>query len=564
MPLKRVMLLAEELQHTTDAKTDDVPSSKNKIKNLSVDVADNPESEIANDFTDPVSLEPTQAEVDAAVREKKADEVIEKFRISKDQYGNVVMCVPIGPRKEIIHLDSQAGIDALCVELGMPSKTNMERIQILIRHKVSSADRLIRTYQRIGRDVSCAYLIDIGDKTGMVARVANGEWEIISDNLVPFKRPRGHGELPTPKRCKTAKKALAKLHTWLCRHGAPRDRALLIIAALVCYLKEGSSYPFLLLIGPAGSGKSTLMVLLLKLIDPPATNSPPDVNTTLEDITAAAQARLILPMDNVSKLNQEVQDLLCKCSTGGEVVRRVLYTTADAAFLSIHKPVIATAIHNVINKPDLASRAVLCELPLREDRKSPDEIFVEFDDEAPELFGALLELVAASTRPFEGELPIKHRLYDFCLSGQRIFHAANINPSEFMTLVDRMRSETGAEIMESDQFAVSVRKIIDEQAALSTGGEKIPGYKSWWNNGFVSVERDDGTILVACRPKQMLAKMRPIIGSSRGWLPDNPRALSSALLRITPVFADVGIKVEKKSASQDKPYWLFSWSTLTE
>ena len=118
---------------------------------------------------------------------------------------------------------------------------------------------------------------------------------------------------------------------------------------------------------------------------------------------------------------------------------------------------------------------MVIELSPREDRKPPSEIVAEFDARSGELLGALLELAAVATVPAAGEIPVNHRLHDFCLFGQRIFIALGQPPEKFMRLVDLMRRRTGSEIASSDDFVVAVREVLGEAAENAQAGDGLPG-----------------------------------------------------------------------------------------
>lgn len=510
-------------------------------------------------------------EVEAAVNMQQADkvqqtltQVIATLNCAQDQYGGFVVSAPIGQRIETVNIDSSVGEDAIRAKMKdasgkMPPKSLMDNIKAEIRIGARHAGRQVKTHRR----VACSegtYSIDLGDATGRVVKISNGQWDVVGGGDIAFIRQRGYAALPEPVRPQSSRQGLILLLQLIERLGVPKSRAPLVIVLLVCWLKEGVTYPVLALYGAPGGGKSTAALQLLMLVDPPATGQLPNIAQSVDHIAAAAQARHILTIDNASKFSAELQDILCTCSTGGEILQRELYTNGGVVVLPIHRGVMVTSVSPVITRPDLMSRTIPVEFTPREDRRSVAELMDEFNAHSSELFGALVELVAASTAPLAGENSQGHRLHDFCIAGQRIFAAAGLKPSQFMDLMNRMRASTGAEIAAGDSFVTAVRKVLDELATRATDGEALPGWKTWFPTGYAAVRRTDGHVVIGVRPKGLFALLRGQIApiNTDGWMPRNEREMGNALLRSTPILSDVSVNVTKREPSSGNAYWEFT------
>lgn len=519
-----------------------------------------------------VALPPGIArEVEAVVTDQQADkaqkslaQVITTLNCAQDQYGNFVVSALIGQRIETVSIDSGVGEDVIRSVMKdasgkMPPRSLMDSIKAEMRIGARRAGRQVVTHRRVAHSGN-TYTIDLGDATGQVVNVSNGQWELVDGGQVAFSRQRGYAALPEPVRCPSAKHGLALLLKFLDRLGVPKSRAPLVIALLVCWLKEGVTYPVLALYGAPGGGKSTAAFQLLMLVDPPSTGKLPTVAQAVDAIAAAAQARQILTIDNASKFSAEIQDVLCTCSTGGEILQRELYTNGGVVALPIHRGVMVTSVSPVITRPDLMSRTIPVEFIPREDRRSVAELMDEFDAHSSELFGALVELVAASTAPLESEDSQGHRLHDFCIAGQRIFAAAGLKSSQFMDWMNRMRASTGAEIAAGDSFVTSVRKALAELATRATDGEALPGWKTWFPTGYAAVRRAGGHVVIGVRPKGLFSLLRGQIApiNTDGWMPRNERDMGNALLRSTPILSDVSINVTKREPSSGNAYWEFT------
>ena len=146
-----------------------------------------------------------------------------------------------------------------------------------------------------------------------------------------------------------------------------------------CWLSAGcwpscvdrGPYPVLVLSGEQGSAKSTLSAILRALLDP---NTAPLRALPREDrdLFIAATNGHVLTFDNVSGLRAWTSDTLCRLATGGGFAVRQLYTDLDEVLFDAARPVILNGIEDMVERADLADRAVFLTLePIPEERSPP-------------------------------------------------------------------------------------------------------------------------------------------------------------------------------------------------
>jgi hypothetical protein len=511
-----------------------------------------------------------QAKAQGAVNQeaneaKKVAQVLTYLNCAKDQYGDVVVRYKPARRNEVAKLDSARGQDMLrIVAKSVTGKTpNKGAIEILsseIRMSVMARGLEVETFLRVGKDSLGRFCIDLGDVDGTCAVVDSGSWYVSDQVDVAFVRPHSFASLPSPIRPDSAGDALRKLWTFFESRGVPGNRILLVIAALVCYLKHGVAYPVLSFIGPAASGKSTVVLQLLLLFDPPKSQKTlPTTELTEEHIAATAQVRHGITADNKSSLSKDEQDTLCRCSTGGETYQRKLYTNGDVFILPMHRPIMITSVNSLVKAPDLMTRTVFVDLPARSNPETFDAVMADFRAQQGELFGALLELVAVSTVPIPNETSAGHRLVDFVLAGQRFCHHAGIDPQKFIQCVDNMRESTGAELAAGSAFIKKVQAVITDLAKNATIAQKLPGYKSWHHRGSCAVQNSLGESVVGVRPQQLFDLLCASSLPTIGWMPKDVKQMNDKLVRETPLFNSIGITVNRREPSQGHPHWEFTF-----
>ena len=134
-------------------------------------------------------------------------------------------------------------------------------------------------------------------------------------------------------RCRRAGLVRMRQSTWSIQLGGsawtlvnvPESSPLLVITWLIDCLRTDMPFPLLELIGEQGSAKSVTQSLLRRLIDPSAVELRSAPKST-EDVFVGAAGGWLLAYDNVSHLNADLQDTLCRIATGATHATRKLYT----------------------------------------------------------------------------------------------------------------------------------------------------------------------------------------------------------------------------------------------
>ena len=206
------------------------------------------------------------------------------------------------------------------------------------------------------------YVIDLGEPGKSRAIVVRaGGWTVTERHGVMFARPDSMKPLPVPIGDGTLD-PLWKLVN------VPESARLLVTAWLLDSMRPDTPFPILEAIGEQGSAKSGLQKLLKRLIDPSAIElrSAPRGG---EDVFVGAGQGWLLAYDNVSHLSGEMQDVLCRVSTGATFAARKLYTNAEESAIRAKRPVTINGISASITAQDLVDRAISLELPVIEDRR---------------------------------------------------------------------------------------------------------------------------------------------------------------------------------------------------
>ena len=377
------------------------------------------------------------------------------------------------------------------------------------RARMKSATRQV--FVRIGMDAKGLLWLDLGKrKSGAAVKLTPEGWSIRKRPGVHFHRARGTQELPEP------------------RHGAPlntmrqllnlqgdRDWVLAVVWCLAA-MRPDIPQPILVLQGEQGSAKTTTARLLRRLIDPakPETRSMPKKE---DDLLVAARGRWVLSFDNLSGLAPSPSDALCRLSTGGGIGKRELYTDGDECLLDARRPVILNGIDDLLSRGDLASRAIVLELPTipEERRRTEAEVLSQFDDLHAELLGALCDCVCEALRceaDARSRLKRLPRLADAVVWASAAEESLGWSEGTVEEGVEKLAEEVASDALERDEVAASLLKFMD-------------GRIRW-----------EGT------PSTLKKTLEEVYGSNlpADW-PRTARGLANALKRAAPVLRRQGI-----------------------
>lgn len=351
--------------------------------------------------------------------------------------------------------------------------------------------------------------IDIGDDTGDAVIVTAGGWRIgrASVNFRRSGKPQG---LPRPGNADFSK-------IWRHVNVAEEDRPL-IAAWLLAAMRPRGPYPIALLIGEQGTGKSSTSRALKRLTDPSTVmlRGPPRED---RDLLVAAISSWCVALDNLSGINPQLSDCLCRLSTGGGFSARKLYSDTDETLLEIQRPAIINGIDDIANRPDLADRCLHLLLPPLQSRRTEAEMARDFAADAPGIFAALLNGLALAVKDHATvRLEKPPRMADFATWAVAGLPALGFTGAAFLDAYQRNRAHLADLAVEASPVA---------SALLTFMGAR----DNWAGSSADLLGR--------------LADTSPGAAGSQSW-PRSPKGLLGALRRVAPALRSAGITVTQR------------------
>jgi hypothetical protein len=294
---------------------------------------------------------------------------------------------------------------------------------------------------------------------------------------------------------------------------------VLVVAWALAALRDRGPYPVLVLSGEQGSAKSTLSKILRALLDP-NTAQLRALPREDRDLFIAASNGHVLPFDNLSALPAWISDTLCRLATGGGFATRQLRTDQDEVLFDATRPMILNSIEDIINRPDLADRAIFLTLEAipEERRRSEEELWVAFDKERPRILGVLLDAMVQGLRMLPHiRLDRPPRMADF--ARWVVACETALWPSGSFTAAYRDNRKQAVDgVIEADPVAAAVHVMMATRTEWSGTASELLGALG---------EAAGETVRKS---------------KSKTW-PDTPHALSGRLRRAMTFLRKVGIEI---------------------
>jgi len=247
-----------------------------------------------------------------------------------------------------------------------------------------------KTFIRVGEHCGRTY-IDLCNDAYEAIEIDCSGWRIVQDPPVMFRRSRYSKILPYPREGGSIE-TLKTLGNF-----ASEADYILTAGWLVTSLNPYGPFPILALSSEHGSGKSTLMTLLQRIIDPQATERLSPFKD-IDGLFSAAAGRWVVPLDNCGKINIEMSDNFCRLATGGGLSKRQLFTDNESFSVSVVRPLALNGIALSLGRMDLLDRSYCVGLSPIKIRKTEGEIYDNFERIQPLLLGALCTAVSAALR----------------------------------------------------------------------------------------------------------------------------------------------------------------------
>lgn len=330
-----------------------------------------------------------------------------------------------------------------------------------------------------------------------------------------FLRPPGMTALPDP----VGIAGNLELLRGFLNYGTQGNWFLLVVFILYS-LRPHGPYVILVVLGTAGSSKSTFSRILRQLIDPSSVPTQA-LPRSIADLMITASNSHLLVFDNVRTLSLELSDSLCQLATGGGSRTRTLYTNNEETLVHVKKPCILNGIDDVTSQPDLVSRCLLMELPTITLRRTEEDLNSEFAASIDAIFAGLMDTLSKALAELENVTDVPDtRMADFARFGMAVERALNWPKDSFKDAYAQNQQQQMSNSLGDDPLAAAIRTLVKKE-----------------------VEPD---ITCTMTPTDLLAALREAATrnqvANKAW-PMSPHSLSKRLKKMEPALRACGVGV---------------------
>lgn len=366
--------------------------------------------------------------------------------------------------------DFRGWFAAFCVDRFslVPNGDLINSAQTYFAYWVRNTGPKLKDHIRVGGRIGELYL-DTGNDTNDAWRITPTGIELVKGGPTHIRMLRGAGVLPLVEPDLDAHPS--EFPTLLRKYIASDDDTLMLLTAwlLGCLRPEGP-YPVLTISGEQGSGKSTVLRLMRRIIDPHALDmrTPPEDQ---RDLQAMVRNSFILAFDNVSYISNKMSDALCVISTGtGAQGGRALYTNAEESAVRVCRPVAMNGIPDVVERGDLVDRSIHVHLPRIDPRLRRDdsEFWDSFHTDHPRLLGSLMNAALKAMQNYGNVvLAEKPRMSAFAVWAVAAEEAFGWTPGRLMEVYKNNRSAAESQMLEFNGMASALLRMMSKQKEFS-------------------------------------------------------------------------------------------------
>lgn len=377
-----------------------------------------------------------------------------------------------------------------------------------------------RVYLRVGEQGN-SIIIDAGTRDCKTYKITPDGWEAVNQSPINFRRSGRPMPLPVPTEPDFSR-------IWKYVNVATEHRVL-VAGWLLSALRPRGPYPALALVDEQGSGKSFSTRILKRLSDPSASllRSPPRDE---RDLQVAAVSSWVLALDNMSGIDHQLSDALCRLSTGGALSGRKLYTDSDETLIEVQRPAILNGIDDLASRPDLAERCLHVHLPTIQTRRTEEELNRAFDEDGGHIFAALLDglSMALATSPHVA-LARTPRMADFAKWAAAGIPALGFEQDEFLAAYLKNQAEAIETGLDSSPIGQAIREFMADRDTWTGTAQELLRLLNYGAGDRIK---------------------------TRAW-PQSPKGIVNALRRLAPSLRHTGITWTTTREGNSRVHTLF-------
>lgn len=339
----------------------------------------------------------------------------------------------------------------------LPHQKHVRKVFAILESRARFESPKVKLFNRVARKDGHLYF-DLCD--GYFVRITDKMWEAVP--AFPLFRRYKHQQAQVHPVTGGDPWAIFRFLT------IPEGDQLLIMVYIISLFIAGIAHPILAVCGDQGSAKSFLCALINRLLDPTLTERIIQPKNE-RDLIQTFRQKYVTVLDNLSKIDQRVSDILCQVCTGGGVSYRQLYTDEGENIAQLRHVVILNSIRLPIVNADLMDRSIIIKQQRikPEHRKPEHDLWREFDKALPGILGGIFDTIVKAMAIYPtvsiDKLP---RLADFAKWGYAVAVALGNSGDKFLESFSTNVKHQNESVAEKNVLCQAIMGLIDGRSNI--------------------------------------------------------------------------------------------------
>ena len=261
---------------------------------------------------------------------------------------------------------------------------------------------------------------------------------------------------------------------------------------------------------------------LIKLAIDPTKASVRGRPRSAEDLAISVWRSWLGLFDNLSKLDQDMSDWLCRLSEGAGLPKRKLYTDSEEILIEAARPIMLTAIPDIAQSGDVIDRSVLIRCDPLPTKVREQVLLDQFEEFRPQLLGYLIEAASCALRRYADMVDTHDGLRrgDWCAWVEAAAPALGLPEGAFTAAYRRNQEQAVRMALELDPVAAAVMAFMEDKAEIESASR-------------------------CCTPRSSRSRASSTPGRLPLDWPSMAHHFSGRLRRVAPMLRRVGIEFEQ-------------------
>jgi len=250
---------------------------------------------------------------------------------------------------------------------------------------------------------------------------------------------------------------------------------------LVSEFLAGISIPIMAIQGHTGAAKSTLSSMIKRTVDPAGKLNEDNLKSFPhgeDSFVTSLYGSYLSGFENISYIDTDISNMLCRAITGGSFEKRAQYTNGDVYTMNVKRKILINGVDFTISQSDLADRTILYELERIPDAKRKTDKFIEeaFRKLLPDLLGQILQIlkqVLATVDTVEQKCTEPQRMASFAIYGEAIYQALGHKHGEFLEIYNQSIVKNLENLYESNPIIPCLEYVLENNKEVSIQAESL-------------------------------------------------------------------------------------------